>query len=227
MSGISNLIQCLGKTKAGIQCKKRVKLKYCHHHIHQGKEEPTNKTKKIKIDASDAVLSFNLKLQETNEKLQEKIINQKNTLNNFIENNRKKNEKIKNYKNEIKKLNKKHTEIQNINEKLKQEKNHSLSIIKAKQEDKKKLISKNQKLKEENKELQLIADKYYTIEKFEKMKSEIKKVFNWDKEFYIDVVRKQKKYHYVLENMFNMSIDDIISEYWRLRHLRNLYSHPY
>ena len=61
------------------------------------------------------------------------------------------------------------------------------------------------------------------------MKSQIKQVMNMSDigPFYIETIHKETKYHYILENMFNMSIDEIIREYWSLRQLRVAYCHPF
>jgi chromosome segregation ATPase len=145
--------------------------------------------------------------EERIDKLKTKIDNQKSELTKHSERNRVKNEKLN---------------------KLKTRLNLQLNQNKELRNEIEKQSSKKQELISKNKELQKIADKYSIIEEFEYMKAEIKKIFSWkQQEFYIEVIREERKYHSILEKTFNMSINDIINEYWRLRRLRVSYAHPF
>lgn len=221
---------CKGKTKANQPCKKHVKDDYCHHHISQKNAIPIKISKKKPLKygliSEEQQEITNLKreaykLLVENESLKGKInkitnknINQKSELSKFSEINRKKNEKIQRYKDENK-------ELKLEKEKSIREADNLKNFIERQQQKISELTAKN-------KSLNKVADKYGIIVEFEKMKAEIKKIFNWDKkEFYIEIVRKQTKYHYILEKTFNMSIKEIIEEYWRLRRLRLNYAHPF
>lgn len=115
-----------------------------------------------------------------------------------------------------------------IEEQLNDQLREQNDYISKLEEENKYLKFINKDLKEEVLRLYDVDSKYKIILEFEKMKSDIKKLFNWKrKQFYIEIIRKEHKYHNILENMFNMPIDKIIEKYWRLRELRLKYCHPY
>jgi len=176
---------CLGLTKLGKKCLKSKDKKYCHLHVNQG--------------GNPSIVR--------DEKLIEKLKNQKIELDNSANSNAKlkKNNKI----------------LREENIQLKENDDLLKKIINVQINEKNKLIASNKKLNE-------IAQKYKIIEKFERMKSEIKKIFNWEnQQFYIEVIRRETKYHHILEKTFNMSINDIIDYYYDLRSQRNNISHPF
>ena len=229
---------CKGLTLKNIKCKKKSINDYCNYHTSQ-KPKPlpikhNTDQKELKITSlkhEKLFLKFHNQIENYEKritKINKKVDNQKKELNNYSECSRKKNEKINKIKERIKELEQNNKKYKRENEILEEKVNQSLNIINIKQKDKQKLIDKNRFLRDENQNLKQIADKYSIIVEFEKMKSQIKQIYNWtDQNFYIEVIRKERKYHSILENTFNMTIEDIIDEYWRLRRLRISYAHPF
>lgn len=81
--------------------------------------------------------------------------------------------------------------------------------------------NKNKIINRQNK----IVEKYEIIVKFEKLKTTIKNVYNFDNDFYIEDIKNNKKYHKKLEKILNNSIDEIIKNYYELREKRNKFAH--
>lgn len=92
------------------------------------------------------------------------------------------------------------------------------------------LQRKNEKLKKANDIITILEEKarnYEQIVEFENFKNKIKTIYGWSSPFYIEDIREDKKYHSYLIEQFNMSIEEIIKNYYIKRRIRNSLCHPF
>lgn len=228
------MTRCNGLTSSGKWCRRNCSTDYCYQHLNQSPS--TNPSDEVQPDKKDLVSQsehsavqaqldeyrrelceiYPLILERDGQinSLKEKISTQRNELSRNSDIHRRKNEKLK-------------AKNQRINEMVNEIAN--LKRIIANHEHKHSLLSDEvQDLQTRNTELEEIAKKYLVIEEFEKMKTEIKKVYNWEHHsFQIGKLKSETQHHYILEKTFGMSIDNIIDQYWKLRQERTKYAHPF
>ena len=240
--------QCQGKCLNGNRCKKRIKNGlYCHIHLEKQMPQMPQMPQMVKSDNDNELILIDFEsfknvvvmlddengvgIGEILDKLEDLNFNYElmkklnGSLLNKISDKDKKISELK--KNHQKNGEKRGRKIQNLRKELEICKEKYIQDMIKNQTKYDLLKEKYDKAKEENSRLYEIKNKYDVIVEFEKMKSEIKKIYNWKgSKFYIEQIKSKPEYHEILNKTFNMSIDEIINRYWFLRNLRNTYSHP-
>lgn len=202
---------CKGITKKGNRCLKGDKYDgYCHIH------------RIVKVEEE---LRINIKTVEKTANLKEDIFHKNKSL-------ERKNKEIKKLKERIRNISLENIKYQMENkllsskiEDLKDE--HAEKVIKI-DYLKEEVADRDCQINDANDiiiDLEEDAQNYRKILEFESFKCQIKNIFNWKAPFYIEDIKKEKKYHKVLEETFGMSINEIINTYYKKKRIRNALAH--
>ncbi len=212
------MTNCKGITKKGVGCCKIVKeTEYCFMHrdqavTHQRYSATINPYEE---EASATINPYEEEAHHENPIHQIRHIEKPQVAKTLIEE-----DIIKKYKEELTRLYKsageKNKWIKNMKEQY--------SILQAEKDNIHKELEETKCILND---IEINSKKYDAIMDFERMKSQIKQIFSWKSQFYIENIRDEKKYHSILENIFNMDIKTIVDTYYEKKRKRNLYCHPY